>query len=234
MSQRRVLQSLLKSADKNILSDETLVLADALEDIGYMAISHALKKLALDIQAFQELVPEVFQGQKLHPNERLQVNPAITARARRLEKSLRGDAPEGWASGRRVHDEMGRHERTWSFLKKMISSVIEVMDQASKVGWWIRPTRGHPRGMAWPVIFLRWADDKGRQAIVKPLLGEERGKQVVVPSEAFHPFDPRKGPSGTYAMAPGSRAFLPPFVQGTRITSSLQYLREGPRGARRR
>lgn len=241
MSQRRVLQSLLKAADKNVLSDESLVLADALEDRGYVAISHALKKLVLDIQTFQELVPRPPQErQGWRSEELIEMAPATTARARRLARSIGAWEPLGRArieqraSLRRVLNEMGRHRRTWSFLKKMITSVIEVMDQSSKIGWWIRPTRGHPRGMAWPVIFLRWADDKGRQAVVKPLIGDSQGKRVVIPAEVFHPYDPYKGPAGTYAMAPGARAFLPPFVQGTRITHSLQYLREGPRGPRRR
>lgn len=253
----RVLQALLKSAHKNMEKNadpgnEALVLADALEEHGYVAISNALKKLALDIHTFRELIPrprERFPSQAgrnpylFGDQWEVEMLPAKTTRARRLALSLslggtrvREGPPKlvSSASSRRVLQEIGRHQRTWSYLEKAIFSILQIIDQASKIGWWIRLTRGSPRGMAWPVIFIRWEDDKGRQALVEPLLGTDKGKQVVIPSEFFLPFDPRKGPASVYTLAPGARAYLPPHAQGTRMTSSLQYLREGPRGPRRR
>jgi len=233
---QQTLRKLVRAADDSVRSDDTLVLADALEERGYLAIANMLRKLVLDIRTFEELVP-LPQRARRHedPSLFIKVEPPTTARARRLFRTMGGvtglEGPHVRVRG--FLAELERHQRTWKFLKRMILDVIGVLDQATKIGWWIRVTRSHPRGMAWPVVFLRWSDDKGRQVVVRPLLGEGRGGQVAIPIESFYSYDPNKGPPSGTTMAPGSRSYLPPLVQGSRITASLQYLREGPRRTRR-
>lgn len=218
-SQAQTLQGLLKAADKDLLGDDALVLLDALEERGYEAIAFNLKKLISEIRAFNHLVPiEIIdiKARRVATYEDIKLALPRNAVERRMFRKIDG-------SGRRALAELGRFERTWNFLKKMIVSVIRVID-LPEVSWWTYQVSSRGSPINWPVISHGPAEgvDSG-QVIIEPLVGARAGKRIVVSAADVHAKPDARG------YAPGARAYLPPQMQGKRITSSQQYLREGPR-----
>lgn len=200
----RRLKSLLEVAKKDPGGDAALILADAIEEHGYIAVARAVSKYTRDVRRLQD----VTEGRRT------------------------------WASyGKRwqyrSEDWYTNHERqalrrTWSFLVKMMESVIIVIGRTQELGWWLRTHGGQVRRrtFAWPVWIVRRLDEgtarvDARVSVI-PIIGADRGRTMIAWEHEVRDWTPHYRPPAV--LAPGAQAFLPPYVQGTRL-SSQQYLR---------